>query len=111
MGEPELLGEAFGTTERFGREGGQVVHMLGLARSEERLEKRILEDAAVERVFKAVEHLLATDELVEGRHGQIVRGHPDPQKGSDVPSPVTAFLGSPPDTALSMPKWGLGQRD
>ena len=47
--------------------------MLGPARSEEWLEHRILEDAAVEGVFEAMEHLLATCEFVEGRHPPIVR--------------------------------------
>ncbi len=50
-----------------------MINMLGPARSEKWLEKRILEDAAVEFLFKAMEHLLTTCEFVEGRHPSIVR--------------------------------------
>jgi hypothetical protein len=42
-----------------------MIDMLRLARSEKWLEKRILEDAAVEFLFKAMEHLLAAREFVE----------------------------------------------
>ena len=40
--------------------------MLGPARSEKWLEQRILEDAAVEDVFEAMEHVRATCEFVGG---------------------------------------------
>lgn len=74
VGESELSGEAVGTTERLSGERGQVIDMVGPARSEKWLEQRILEDAGVEGVFKAMEHLLATSELVERRHPAILRG-------------------------------------
>ena len=37
MGESQLLGETVGTTERFGGKGGQMIDVLGLAGTEERL--------------------------------------------------------------------------
>jgi hypothetical protein len=51
-----------------------VIDMLGLARPEQGLEQRILEDAAIERVLKAMERFLAACEFVEGRDAVIVRG-------------------------------------
>ena len=46
--------------------------MLGLAPLKQWLEQRILEDAAVEGVFKATERILASCEFVEGGHPPIV---------------------------------------
>jgi hypothetical protein len=56
VGESEFSAEAVRTTEWLGGEGGQVIDVLGLARSEEGLEQRIFEDAALERVLKAMQH-------------------------------------------------------
>ena len=52
--EAELSGEAVGSTEGFSGEGGQVIDMLRLPGTEEWLEQRILEDAAVEAVLEAM---------------------------------------------------------
>ena len=57
VGKPKLLGEAVGTAEGLSGEGGQVIDVLGLARSEEWLKKRIFEGAAVERLFEAMKGL------------------------------------------------------
>ena len=51
VSEAELFGEAVGTAERFGREPGEVFHVLGLALSEERSEERIGEHLGIEDVL------------------------------------------------------------
>ena len=58
--EAEFACEVIGTTKRLSREGGQAIDVFGLAGSEERLQERVLEDAAAERVFETVQRLLAT---------------------------------------------------
>lgn len=82
MGESQLLGEAVGTTERFGGKGGQMIDVLGLAGTEERLQDRIGQDARIERVFEPVECSLATGELIERRHAPSVTsgGRPSTQR-------------------------------
>ncbi len=51
VSEAQLFAEAVGTAERFGREPGEVFHVLGLALSEERLEERIGEHLGIEDVL------------------------------------------------------------
>src|ERR1700722_1760695 len=64
MCEAELACEAIGTTKRLSGEGGEVIDVFGLTGTEERVQKRILEDAAVERFLEAMQRLLATCEFV-----------------------------------------------
>jgi hypothetical protein len=65
VGEAKLSGEAVRTAEGLDGEGSQVIDVLGLSLSKERLKQGISEDAAVEDVFEAMNRLFATCEFVE----------------------------------------------
>jgi hypothetical protein len=71
--EPDLAAEAVGPTERFDSESGQIVDVLWLATSEEWLQQRILQEAAVEGVLKSMQRLLSTGEFIERWHPVQVR--------------------------------------
>ncbi len=65
MREAQLSSETVGTTKGLGREGSEVIDMFRLARPEKRPEQGVVEDAAVERVLKTVQCLLATREFIQ----------------------------------------------
>jgi hypothetical protein len=76
MGEAELPAEAIGAAEGLGGEPRQVLDVMGLAGTEERLEQLVGEDLGVEEVFKTVQTFLASGVLVEGGHALSVPRHP-----------------------------------
>jgi hypothetical protein len=68
VGEPELAAETVRTAERLGSERRQVIDVLWLAGTEERLKKRVRQHRRVERVLQSVEAFLAAGMFEERRH-------------------------------------------
>jgi hypothetical protein len=66
--EPELPAEAVGATERLGGEGREMVHVLGLAGTEKRLEHVVCKHEGIEVIFQAVQAILTARELVHRGH-------------------------------------------
>jgi hypothetical protein len=64
MGESELSGEPVGAAERLCGERGEVVDVVGLAGTEERLEKRVGQYALVEERLEMVKGILASGVLI-----------------------------------------------
>ena len=72
MGKSELPAKSVRATEGFGGKCGQMIDMLGLARPNEWLEQRILQNTGIEGVFKSVQRLFTTSEFIERCHDQSV---------------------------------------
>jgi hypothetical protein len=64
MGESKFPGEPIGAAERLGGERSEVVDVLWLAGTEERLEKRVGQHARVEERLEIVKSILASGVLI-----------------------------------------------
>ena len=74
MGKSKLPAKSVRATEGFRCKCSQVIDMLRLTRPEKRLQQRILEDTAIERVFKSVQCLFTTSDFIERWHDRSVMG-------------------------------------
>ncbi len=68
VGEAEFAGEPVGAAEGLGGEGREVVDVLGLPGTEQRLQERVGEHAVVEGLLEAVQRLVPAGVLEQGRH-------------------------------------------
>ena len=68
MCETQLAGEAIRAAKRLGREGREVVDVLGPALAEELDQERVREDLRVEPLLELVDRGLSPGVLVQRRH-------------------------------------------
>ena len=75
----ELTRESVRATKALGREHRQVIDVLRLALTEQRLQQRIAQNTVVEQLLEAMEALLAASVLKQRRHERMLTPRDGPE--------------------------------